>query len=77
MYIYTHDIYIYIYVDETLIALDQRPRDKIKNVAQGAHEGPAHEGLAHKGLAHKGPGRPKRGQPIRARPIRARPRRAQ
>ena len=51
--IYSYIICIHICVDETLIALDQPPgenkEEKLAQVAQGAHEGPAHEGLAHKG----------------------------
>ena len=54
-------IYMYIYVDGTLIALNLRPVNKQKVIGPGAHEG-----LAHKGPAQKGPGRPIRARPIMA-----------
>ena len=63
-------IYTRIYVDETLIALDLRPREKFKKNGPGAHEG-----LALKGWPTGA--RPIRARPIRARPTRARPIRAQ
>ena len=68
-------VYVHIYVDETLIRLDQQAGET-KKLDRGGHEGPAHKGRvqkgpAHKGPAHKGPGGAIRAPPIRARPIRA------